>query len=241
MLTMATGAEGLASLRPVGGHALLTARVEDALREAILTGELRPGTRLSVPQVASLLGVSRTPAREALFALERDGLVDISPRKGAIVLQAGLDDLLELYDLREALDGMAARFAAIRATDDDRASLADLIARYEEAVGLGASDEYVTLDFAFHRAVLEMASSRRLSEALARIHNQVQVAGRALAMQDWIALPSVLAEHAAIGAAITAGKPDAAEEAARAHVRHIRADAHEFYSGARAQEDGSGP
>src|SRR5215211_3673501 len=84
-------ADGLAALRPVGDHALLTARVEDALREAILTGELRPGTRLSVPQVATLLGVSRTPAREALFALERDGLVDISPRRGAVVLQAGVD------------------------------------------------------------------------------------------------------------------------------------------------------
>lgn len=225
----APGDDALEGLPRLDAPALLTGQVADALRRAILAGELRPGTRLSVPRVAAMLGVSRTPAREALLALERDGLVEVSPRRGAVVLQAGLADLLELYDLREALDGMAARLAAERARDEQRARMAELTAAYRVAIERSATDEFVGHDFAFHGALLEATGNRRLQEALGRIHNQVQVVSRALAVQERLPMPLVLADHEAIGEAVAAARATDAEEAARAHVRRVRDEVVAFY------------
>ena len=86
-----------AGLSPVDQPDRLIERVETMLREAIVSGRLAPGAHLSVPEIARQLGVSRTPAREALFALERSGLVKVRPRRGAIVVAGGHADLRELF------------------------------------------------------------------------------------------------------------------------------------------------
>src|SRR5436305_4452824 len=108
-------------LGPVERSSLLANDVADRLRDAILAGELQPGQRLSVPDLARLLDTSRTPVREALYVLERAGLAEIRPRRGAVVFGGGRESLREMLELREALDGMAARLAAQRMTDTERA------------------------------------------------------------------------------------------------------------------------
>src|SRR5688572_2944480 len=93
----------------VADHVSLTDRVHDTLRSAILEGRLGAGAHLSVPALATQLGVSRSPVRDALFRLEGDGLVRTVPHRGAVVRGAGAEDIRELFELREALEGLAAR------------------------------------------------------------------------------------------------------------------------------------
>ena len=88
-----------------------------ALRDAILNGELSSGTRLRQVQLATQLGISRTPLREALMKLEQEGLIELLPRGGLRVALLNLDEAVELYDVREVLDGLAARLAAQRITE----------------------------------------------------------------------------------------------------------------------------
>ena len=111
------------TLTPVLNPATLVEQVVESLRKAIVTGTLPPGHRLSVPEIARRLGVSHTPAREAMLVLERDGLIANRPRFGAEVVRYGDADLNEMLDLREALDGMAARRAAERMSSTDKAAL----------------------------------------------------------------------------------------------------------------------
>src|SRR4029077_2652017 len=98
----------------------LTDRVHAALREAITSGRLRPDERIKQEKVAAELGVSRTPVREALHLLEREGLVRLVPRRGAVVPGVTAADVRELYELRELLEPAAAALATIRADPDER-------------------------------------------------------------------------------------------------------------------------
>jgi DNA-binding GntR family transcriptional regulator len=98
----------------------LTDRVHAALREAITSGRLEPGARVKQEQIAAELGVSRTPVREALHLLEREGLIRLVPRRGAIVQGFTAADVRELYELRELLEPAAAELATVRATRDER-------------------------------------------------------------------------------------------------------------------------
>ncbi|MFD1730499.1 GntR family transcriptional regulator [Deinococcus malanensis] len=97
--------------------------VRDSLRQAILTGDLTPGTRLSVPELARQLQVSRSPVREAVLLLVGEGLAVEHSRRGVEVAQLSLADLLELYELRAATDSLAAALAAERMTTTDLAAL----------------------------------------------------------------------------------------------------------------------
>src|SRR6185295_11391540 len=98
----------------------LTDRVHAALREAITSGRLAPDARIKQEQIAAELGVSRTPVREALHLLEREGLVRLVPRRGAIVQGFTAADVRELYELRELLEPAAAALATVRATPEER-------------------------------------------------------------------------------------------------------------------------
>ena len=88
--------------------------IADSLRESIINGKIKPGERLLEPIVAKQLGVSRTPVREAFFQLESEGLVEVMPRRGAIVSEISVNDANELYSVRAVLEGLAAKLASKR-------------------------------------------------------------------------------------------------------------------------------
>lgn len=218
-----------ASLNVIDSVELLTEKVVAAIREAILSGQIKAGSRLSVPELARQLGVSRTPAREALIALERDGLVASRPRYGTVVLEGNSQDLEDLIDIRESLDGMAARLAAERMTADERKELQALLTRHSVFLGehpdsMVGSDlkRHVDLDLAFHRCIHAGSRNPRLTEFLERIEGQMTVLRNHLTSAPGFAGKAVVLDHTAIARAILAGDGSKAEAAARAHVQRIR-------------------
>lgn len=208
---------------------LLTEKVVSALREAILSGQIKPGARLSVPDLARRLGVSRTPAREALIALERDGLVASRPRYGTVVLNGNAQDLEDLIDIREGLECIAARRAAERMSASEREELQALLRKHSAFLGkhprsMVGSDlrKHVDLDLAFHACANGGAHNDRLTASLKRIEAQMTVLHNQLSSSPGFAGKAVVMDHTAIADAIIAGNGDKAEAAARKHVQRMR-------------------
>lgn len=208
--------------RPIDRPQPLAEQVADTLRVAIIEGALASGDHLSVPDLARRLGVSRTPAREALLILEREGLVGRRDSAGMQVLAGGTETLVELLEMREVLEGLAARRAAERMDENGRDALQRLHARHREVLAQDDLDEHVVLDTAFHALVREGAQSGALTEQLGRIDRIVQVVNRALSGEQGFDPAVVDLDHGAIIAAIIDRDPDGAEQAARNHVRRMR-------------------
>ncbi|QXE33850.1 GntR family transcriptional regulator [Streptomyces sp. GMY02] len=191
----------------------------DHLRAAILEGSLTPGSRVTVRPLTEQLGLSPTPIKAALAALEREGFLIAVPHRGYFVPEATTDDLLELYELREALDGIAARRTA-GAPDHDRiaAELSQLLERQREAIEADNLHAYGELDLAFHRLIWESSGNRRLIPIAENLIAQVRLGNRLSARAPG-RLPVAIDEHEAILEAIRKGDPRAAERHIRRHVR----------------------
>lgn len=213
------------AVAPIENDGLLLDRVVDAVREAIITGALAPGTRLSVPELARQLNVSRTPAREALQKLQHEGLVTVTPRRGAEVLGGQPSDLTELFEYREALEGMAARLAATRMTDDEKSLLRKCFEAHADAVEKANVVEHIERDREFHDIFITGARNKRIADEVGRIRSQLAVITRTMSAVPGALSQSVVDVHRSILEAIAAGDARAAEQAARTHVRGIL----EFY------------
>lgn len=191
----------------------------DSLRAAVLDGSLVPGSRVTVRPLAEQLGLSPTPIKAALAALEREGFLIAIPHRGYFVPEFGADDVLELYELREAVDKIAARRAA---TAPDHAQLADrlqrLLAKQRKAVATGNLQSYGELDLMFHRLIWAGSGSRRLLPIAENLIAQVRLGNRLSALAPG-RLPTAIEEHEAILRAIRDGDPRAAERHIRQHVR----------------------
>jgi DNA-binding GntR family transcriptional regulator len=143
-----------------------TARQETVtahVRRAIMLGRIRPGERLTEQALAAEAGVSRGPVRDALRQLEREGLVQLAPHRGAVVSMLGLREAYEFYIVRGHLEGLAVRLAGDRLGDADIAYLAGVVAQMAELPGaeeglLAAAD----LDLAFHQRIVACSGNRAL-------------------------------------------------------------------------------
>jgi DNA-binding GntR family transcriptional regulator len=204
-----------ASMRPRSGEQ----RADFAyvrLREAIHTGRLLPGERVREIELADWLNVSRTPIREALRRLESEGLTSRAPRRGLIVTELDPQQILELYALRETLEGMAAALAARYASDTEIGSLRQLIARQRSA-GTSAA-ELASLNRQFHEILYRAGRNRYLIQALGSLRDAL-----ALLRDTTYSVPgrpaAALTEHQRIVDAIKRQDAAAADEAARKHIR----------------------
>jgi len=190
-----------------------------ALRQAILGRKISPGQKLVVRVLAEDLGLSPTPVKEALSALEREGLVVAVPHRGYFVLEPRLEDVREIYSLREVLEGLAARLAV---ENDGKAllrKLERLFSKQREAADQGDIDTYGDLDLAFHRTFWEASGSKRLLAAAETIDGQIRMLISSSAAIPG-RLPQSRAEHEAILQAVRDKDPQAAEAAMRTHVRN---------------------
>ncbi|MBU6245874.1 MAG: GntR family transcriptional regulator [Actinomycetales bacterium] len=133
------------------------------LRQVILAGRLRPGSRIDQDAIAEELGMSRLPVREALISLDREGLVHTIPRKGSYVARIDRDDIADHYQIFGQLAGLAAARAVARLDDAAIASLVDLHERMSVAAGVA---EQQRLNHAFHRTINLAAGSPRMSSML---------------------------------------------------------------------------
>ena len=140
------------------------------IREAIVDGRLAPGMRLKEVALARSFQISRTPVREALRELQREGLVETTPNRGAAVRTYTVDDLSEIYALRALLEGHAARRAAQWMDTDTLQALRTMCTGFAELRARRASvQELVRANVAFHDAVMDAAKSRRLSDVTRRV------------------------------------------------------------------------
>lgn len=136
------------------------------LREIVLGGRLPMGARINELELAAAWKISRTPIRDALRRLETEGLLQAEPGRGMAVPVLRRADLEELYTMLEALEGMAARRAAERATSGFQAQLNTLIKGYGAALKQEALSQVLAIDEALHEAIAQMAQHRRLEEAI---------------------------------------------------------------------------
>ena len=210
-----------AGLGPVDQPDRLIERVETMLREAIVSGRLAPGAHLSVPEIARQLRVSRTPAREALFALERSGLVKVRPRRGAVVVAGGQADLRELFELREALEGMAARLAALRMPDPAVSALQETLDRHQAAIEAGDVDAHVRLDQEFHEMIAIGSGNERLASSIEQLRDQTSVLVRVNSLRPGGMDDGVLRAHGRVARSIARHDADQAEARIREHIRAV--------------------
>lgn len=222
-LSAAASDVAMEPLEPLARPEALTEMVAERLRSAILSGTLAPGTHLSVPQIARSLGVSRTPAREGLIALEREGLVEPRASAGMAVIAGGTRDILDLLDIREGLEIMTVRRAAERMSGEELKQVEALIAEHERALKRGDLAAHVESDAAFHTAIRDGAGNARLARQLVQIDQQLRVLNSRLSRQHGWSGRAVLNDHRAIIEAVAARDADAAEAQLRGHIARTRA------------------
>lgn len=191
-----------------------------SLRDAILAHELRPGTRLSVPVVADQLGISRSPAREAIARIAHEGLANVTPNRGAVVADLADDDLTEIYQLREVLEGLACRLAAARIGDSDAEKLEALVEEHATAIETDDIERHYALDASFHSAIRAIAANERLSSSLDLLQGQIRL-GMYRTHRSSGGMRQALAEHRLILNALRIGDPTVAESAGRAHIARL--------------------
>lgn len=196
-------------------HGARSEHVYRRLRDAIRRGEFKSGHRVMEIEVAQWLNVSRTPVRDAIRRLESEGMLEHEPRNGLVVARLDRQAVMELYVMRETLEGTAARLCARHASDMEIQDLVDLVERERQIQGdLEALPSH---NRRFHQAVHRGAHNRYLEKSLAAI-NDLGLLGSPLMSLPHRAQAAV-AEHGQIVEAIQRRDPDAAEEAARSHVR----------------------
>lgn len=191
----------------------------EQLRTRIREGALPPGARVRETEVAEQLEISRTPVREALRRLEADGFLAFEPHRGMVVVQLDHQSVMELYAMREALEGTAAGLAAQHASEAEIAVLLDMLA-HEPAL-FDDPDRLATHNLQFHQALFRAAHNRYLLKTANALRDSMAlmrgttmaVPGRAATAHD---------EHRGLVEAIRARDPDAAERAARHHINNAQ-------------------
>jgi DNA-binding GntR family transcriptional regulator len=144
--------------------------VLERLRKVIIEGSLEPGDRLVETTVAENMGVSRTPVREAFRQLEIEGLAENIPRKGTVVKGISKKDILEIYEIREMLEGLGARLACLNISSLQIESLKDKISKMEQLVDTNDSTGYWDLHGEFHDIILYASGNRRLIDQMKQIN-----------------------------------------------------------------------
>ncbi|GAA0616029.1 GntR family transcriptional regulator [Paenochrobactrum glaciei] len=194
----------------------LGSHIYDELIKSIREGRYTPGEHIRETVVATELGVSRTPVREALRRLHNDGTVVLTPRKGAVVAELAHQEVVELYMLRQEMEATAARFAAQHASDIEIMQIDNILKRAEEL--LHDPHRLNQVNWEFHNAIYEATHNRYFMKAIRSISDSMMMLRGARYIPE--NRPEQLAsEHRAIFNAIQNRKPQEAADAARYHIQ----------------------
>lgn len=213
MMQMTLGEEGLS----------LTARVFRQIERDILEGTYPTGTALTEHRLSEELGVSRTPVREALFQLEQEGLVHITPNKGAVVVGISEKDIDDIYTIRVMIEGLASRWAAERITEEELSKLTEIIDLQRFYVDRGDTVQGWSLDTAFHALLYDACRSNPLCNTLKGFHNYVRKA-REMSFKAYDRARIATDEHESILNAIKARDGELAERLTAQHIINAKAN-----------------
>lgn len=214
----------LSSLRVQRVQVTLRQQVLELLRNAILEGRFKPGERLIERELCELTGVSRTSVREALRHLESEGLVANVPNKGPTVATLSEEDAREIYEVREALEGLAGRLFAERGTDKQVDALQAALERLAEAFRQNDMTLVVAETTHFYDVFLQGCGNSLISDMIRSLQARV-IFLRKTSMSQPGRAPGSLTEMEKIVQAIRKRDADRAEEVCKDHVRRARAAA----------------
>ncbi|MDB5070571.1 MAG: transcriptional regulator, GntR family [Candidatus Eremiobacteraeota bacterium] len=208
------------SLQPLRRGLPLRDRIHERLRAAIISGELSPGSPVIEAELATRLGASRTPVREALRRLEAEGLLEPRGLRGSVVRELKSDEVECVFEIREALESLAARRAARTMRDADLRKLEQHVDGMRGCVD--DANEMERYDTAFHDTILAVANGDRLKRMLTDLREEL-IAYRFLSLSDPDRRRATVAEHDEIVAALRAHDEDAAASRTAQHIANARA------------------
>lgn len=193
--------------------------VAETLRDAIVNGVLSPGERLMEIQLAEELGVSRTPVREAIRKLELEGFVVMIPRRGTYVADLSIKDINEVFEIRTALDVLAAGLAVERITEDELEQLERLLVEVSDLIEQGDADRIVEADGQFHDILYRASRNDRLVGIINNLREQF-TRFRSISMQYPGRIQKTVEEHRRLVEAIASRDIDLAQQIAREHMEN---------------------
>ena len=192
-------------------------QLREAIEEKIAMGLYPPGKRLDEAELLAEFGVSRTPLREALIQLDSLGLVQIRPRRGAVVTEVSAQQLIEMFEVMGELESMCGRLAARRISEVEQKQLVAAHKACKAAADSRNPDAYYYANEQFHFIIYAASHNAYLAEQARQLHRKLRVYRRLqLRVRDRVA--SSFAEHDGVVAAILAGNSELAAERLRQHV-----------------------
>lgn len=202
---------------PIARPPLVVDEVVRTIRNLIVSGELRPGERISENSLAARLGVSTTPVREAFTTLRREGLVTVRPQSGTYVFDLSPGELTQLCELRAALEPAAVKIAFERSRETLAAGLSDTVAQMRAAQAQNRIEDYLGLDARFHEQIIEAAGNAYLASAYALIGSKMAALRNRLG-SDPHHMAKSMREHVAIAESIAWGDLDTAITVLVGHI-----------------------
>ena len=202
-------------------HRPLREIVYEELKRQILVGEIAPGTRMMEVELADVMGVSRTPVREAIRKLEKEGLVSIEPRKGAYASNVSIKDMVDVLEVRQGLEGMAAAMASGKITESQKKELLSIIEKYKAAVEAANVEEIIRYDEEFHSMIIAISGNKTLMQVFSTVQ-ELALRFRYIYYDDFNRYESMPKEHQHIEEAIITGDAEKAQVAAEEHVSKLK-------------------
>jgi DNA-binding GntR family transcriptional regulator len=191
----------------------------NTLREAIITGELKPGERLMEVQLAEKMGVSRTPVREAIRKLELEGWVSMIARKGAQVAGLSIKDIMDVLEVRASLDGLATALSAARISEDELKELNNIYMQFTNHMEKENLAGQIKKDVEFHEIIYRSSRNDKLMQIISNLREQVQ-RFRVIYLKDYSSQQGLVKEHLDIIEAISARDQDRAYKVAQKHIEN---------------------
>jgi DNA-binding GntR family transcriptional regulator len=191
------------------------------LKTIILEQKIPLGGKLNEGELALALGISRTPVREAINRLEKEGLVEIFPQRGAFVVKFSEKDIFELFLIRENLEGLAAYLAAERVNENDLSKLEFSIRGFKEPFSEKDIQRYTREDFKFHQAIVMLSDAHRLIKLISTLYDHIRIF-RLTTMGLSERMKVSLIEHQKIIEALRERDSEASEQIMKEHIRHVR-------------------
>ena len=202
-------------------HKPLREIVYEELKRRILIGEIAPGTRMMEVELADDMGVSRTPVREAIRKLEKEGLVTIEPRRGAYASDVSIKDMTDVLEVRQYLEGMATGMAALKITEEEKRELLKATEAYSKAVESEDTDEIIRCDELFHKLIVDCSGNKTLIQMISQVQ-ELALRFRYIYYDDFSRYRNQPLEHKEIVEAIMSGDSEKARHAADAHIARLK-------------------
>ncbi|ADQ04870.1 transcriptional regulator, GntR family [Caldicellulosiruptor owensensis OL] len=194
--------------------------VFEKLRDMIVNGDLRPGERLMEIKLAEMLGVSRTPIREAIRKLELEGLVVMLPRKGAYVADISKKEIMDVLEIRAALDKLAAGLAAQRMTRAEKEQLKKVLSSFEKNFKSGNIEGMINDDIRLHDLIYLGAKNEKLQHIINNLREQITRFRIIYLKEIYRKSENLLKEHKEIVEAIISGDIEKAQKMAEEHIKN---------------------